>query len=386
MDLVFSLESIPIILKRCINQGVLYMKRIIILMSFSILVIISLLRSSLHGQSKWEPADDVSFTNVKKINDNVYTGKVADDFYLAMERITKNNINNWLHYASYQDSSAGRMDLHYLKNLDGINHFKTVLNEYFQGIIKPINELWVVYASNQPITGEAHLEYYAENPHIEMFVSVITSPEAIFTSHMGISRTWEAALDLQRYPLKRKKHRNQSLYLHSFAAKVMKFLDSKKIYMLTAPNNVMRTILIKNMPSNTVFVGDSIYKKELEAIEKDPLLLLDESDLEMIQEEGPDQREQLLKESIENESNFLRIKEKLSLLKSNPPRIIRVKNGRKQQFTILGSDGKPLVTFDQSTLIYQWMFTNPYLDKGLHLPYVLVDLNALATVTTLINL
>jgi hypothetical protein len=319
------------------------------------------------------------FPNVKKINCGLYVGKVADGFYLAMKRIDQNNIDDWLQYALFQGSAYSHIPLKkYLPDSSGIGHFRQVLSSYEQSEIIHNNELWVAYASNKPITkGDK-----PRNSFIEMFLTVVTSPKALITSHMGISRTWEAAYDLQQNPPKRKKHPYQSVHLHSFAAKVMKLIDPKKVYMLTAPTPLMSKILLMKMPTGSVFIGDNFYQKKLNEIKKDPKKLLTEWDLKVIEKETVQDRDERLKEAVDFLYKDYKCKEKFSLLKTNPPRIIRTNN---QGFIIQNSNGKTLVTFDRDVSTYQWMFTAAYKDSGLTLPYVLVDLDELSKIFTLIK-
>jgi len=323
---------------------------------------------------------------LQKINDGLYAGKAADKFYLAMERITPENIQDWIDYAQLQVTAGSRMGLKYLQNTDGSGHFAKVLTAYKSGIINNKNDLWVAYTSDVPVTKNADLKTYigAENPRLEMFVTVISSPDALITSHMGISRTWEAALDLQQTPPTRAKHADQSVHLHSFAAKVMKARDPKKVYMLTAPAIAMRDILIKKMPANSVFVGDSLYQNKLEAGEKNPQSLIDEYALRERKNETAQEREARLKKAADLMYRFYNIKEKLPLLKTNPPRIIKTKESSRK-LTLQKPDGSPLATFDQSTPVYQWLFTDAYEDGGLKLPYTLIDLEKLAAVTQLLD-
>lgn len=143
------------------------------------------------------------FPGLKKINDDLYVGKFTKDFYLTMERIDKNNIDMWINYAKDQQRAGNFMTLKYLPTTVGSDHFEMVLEDYKRGVISQNNELWVAYVSNIPVTEKATLNAGCEklssckNPNIEMYVTVITSPDALITSHMGVSRTWEAAFDLE---------------------------------------------------------------------------------------------------------------------------------------------------------------------------------------------
>ena len=331
------------------------------------------------------PTTTELFPDVIKISDDLYVGKVRENFYLAMERIDASNIDMWKNYAQKQETAVRRGYSNL--SLDGIGHFILVLDQFREGIIKPSNELWVAYASNKPVTKKTDLNLDAplKNPSIEMFVTVISSPEALLTSHMGISRTVENFIALEKEPPTAIKHPYQSVDLHSFAAKVMKIRDPRKKYMLTAPAIAMRNILIKRMPPNSVFVGDDLYQKRIEAAENDPMTLLGERELRVKANETPTEREERLQSVTQKDYKRNDIKEKFSWLKTNPPRIIRT-NGKEKTFLIQNPDRTPLVTFDQSSPIYQFIFTEPYRDKGILLPYILIDLDMLAKAGGLVPL
>ena len=317
------------------------------------------------------------FPSVKKINKDLYVGKVGEKFYVAMEQINQDNIDKWTEYARIQVSAGSHKPLKYLSSSDDSGHFLQVLKFYRDGKITSDNELWIAYASSRPVTGKAK-KLGLCNPFIEMFVTVVTSPDALITSHMGISRTWKTAYDLQQKPPRRRKHPYQSVHLHSFAAKVMKLKNPRRKYMLTAPNPVMRNILLKKMPKDSIFVGDNLYQKELEEIEKDPKAWLIIRDLEIEGELHEDRDKRLNQEAEEMYRDF-KCEEKNRLLKTNPPRI-RITD---QQFTIQKPDKTTFITFKKSTPVYQWMFTDPYRSIGLTCPYVLIDLDALSVFETL---
>ena len=327
------------------------------------------------------------FPGVKKVSDDLYVGKVAEGFYVAMERVDNNNIERWENYATSQKKkNVGT--LKYRPDKVGVSSFIEVLQKYWGWKHNNINnELWIAYASDIPVAKKATLETEenAKNPHIEMFFTVVTSPDAFLTSHMGISRTWEAALDMETAGSARIKQADQSMHLHSFAAKVMKMRDPKKIYMLTPPATIMREIILKKMPSNSVFVGDSLYQAQLEQAAKDPKILLSYIDLEKDSDETVQDYDARVKRQTQEAYNSSDIKDKIPLLKSNPPRMIRIKDKKNQKFTILYPDGKPLVTFDQSSPAYHWIFTQTYGDFGLRLPYVLIDLGKLAQFGSLLT-
>ena len=167
------------------------------------------------------------------VPDQFYKAKISErDIYLIMERVSDSNYAQWLAYAVQQSSDR-------LAN-DGNLHFKNALNQasYRE------NEVWVAYA-----TTHVEQEYNAlKSDKMLIFMSVISSPKALVTTHMGISKTEEA----QRNPVN---SRGLSMYLHSFAAKVMLQRNPSRQFMVTVPAYTMTRIMNKHLPKEAIFIG-----------------------------------------------------------------------------------------------------------------------------------
>lgn len=283
----------------------------------------------------------------EEIVDELYTGKVNDTFYLAMEKITEKNIDGWLLFANLENLQIKTKPDKGL-NTEGSEFFETALEDYKKGKINQSNEMWVAYASDEPVKGKANLK--ENNRHIEMYVTVTSSPEALLTSHIGISRTFHANRAINTG--KKLKQPDQSIHLHSFGAKVMLLRNPKRVYMITFPAPVMRDILLKKLPPHSIFVGDNLYKKEL---------------------------------MLENEQEW---ESQLKLLKTNPPRIKLTQDCENDKcqnlsFSIKMPTGQQL-DFKRDTKIYQWMFSPIFEEEAdLSSPYVLIDLQVLAKATKL---
>ncbi len=322
------------------------------------------------------------------VEEGLYVGKVNDTFYLAMERVTPRNIEMWRDYAGYQLWGIKRTYPNpYAKSLDGIAHFKWVIEDYrkgtichLPGAINNTTELWIVYASNVPIKTKAKLAYNVDNPHIEMFVTVATTPDALITSHMGISRTYEAAQRLRQNP--NLKQPDQSIHIHSFAAKVMKIRNPKKVYMLTTPVSAMRDILLKKMPRGSIFIGDNKYKADLlKAKENQHSLLYDPK-----QKSDESKAEYEARINIEAAERYkeLHVDENIALLKSHPPRIEKGGARDNKELTLHCPCFKPSIVLSQHDVNYQWMFTDAY-QSGKQYPYVLVNLDELSKASQLVS-
>lgn len=156
-------------------------------------------------------------SDVVKINDDLYVGKVNEEFYVAMERVSGEGANWWADYSncSQKIASSFSQGVHpYFHSADGTAHFNTIINRQVgrcTGDLGLKTELWIAYASNKPIECRAMeakydnsllhgsldnnllLGYEKEPQIVEMFFSVLTSKMAILTTHVGISRSPEGA-------------------------------------------------------------------------------------------------------------------------------------------------------------------------------------------------
>lgn len=130
------------------------------------------------------------FQTIKKINENLYVGKVTDEFYLAMEQINKDNLKKWFDYASNQltriDNPTNE-SCKILPSSGGVQYFYMILDNYAKGDFSSEIELWVAYASRRQISEKTSNDELSK--HVRMFVTTITSPKALIMSNMGISRS-----------------------------------------------------------------------------------------------------------------------------------------------------------------------------------------------------
>ena len=199
------------------------------------------------------------YPEVIQNSEGLYTAKIpTKNLYLVMERIDSENIELWQNYAMIQSNdrvirSASCLDKSLRKHAgqaaEGSVHFKSVLDtvDYTK------NEVWVAYISRnqkfKKIPKEMSKYSTQISPDfvkdIEMFVTVTTSPEALLTSHMGITFSFEHAKD---------RIKGVSLDLHSFAAKVMLQRNPLRKYMINAPAFAMEKLIVQALPKS-VFVG-----------------------------------------------------------------------------------------------------------------------------------
>ena len=210
------------------------------------------------------------------VKDTFYVGKTSSkpDLTFVMERVSDENIKDWQHYATEQSNNqsfkiAAEYDRSF--NGDGSGHFKKVLSETSYRD----NEIWIAYITTQQNPNYTSKKFYnyesecsfithikrkvdpsrripdycTQGQNILMFVTITSSPSALITSHMGISKTAEAIINGNE-------HKGISMDIHSFGAQVMLLRNPNRRFMVNAPVAVMEKIIEKNLPKNAVFIGE----------------------------------------------------------------------------------------------------------------------------------
>lgn len=233
------------------------------------------------GAVQIDPGSEM-YPRIKKISDTFYIGKIKDKpLWLVMERIqVDKNLNLWKRYISEQLDDTAIIAHHaYNFTTDGSRYFSIVLNE----IDPTLNEIWVAYITTndnpKPIQDSdlslikhdlSHTRFRSPRntspfaKDIQMFVTVTSSPEALITSHMGISKTLES---LYKIDSSSPNFSNISMDLHSFAAKVMLMRNPERKYQLNTPVRTMELIMLKSMPQGSVFLRTREYERRLNATE-----------------------------------------------------------------------------------------------------------------------
>lgn len=103
------------------------------------------------------------------------------------------------------------------------------------------DDVWVCYALNR-VLPEDDPDWKSS---VEMFVSISAAANVPLTMYMGILRNgFYLATDNST-------HKELSLILHSYAAKIMQQRDPDKIYMRSYPTQIMLDILVKSLPDDS---------------------------------------------------------------------------------------------------------------------------------------
>ena len=218
---------------------------------------------------------------IQLTSDGLYVAKIKNqNLWLVMERVDNNNIDSWKRYATVQkDLRVTTFASKFEKKFNdvGSQHFYKVLHE----VPRDKNEVWVAYITsdlnakstdisycyNADVLEEYYKAIYSAkqqtafkptkfNEHLKMFFTVTSSPNALVTSHMGISASAEGSIS--------GRPKGISVDLHSFAAKVMLIRNPDRKYMINAPAFAMEKIMVDSLPKDAVFVGTREMKKTIE--------------------------------------------------------------------------------------------------------------------------
>lgn len=389
--------------------------------------------------------------NITQVDDGLYTAKIVNrPLWLVMEKIDDKNLEFWQKYAGVQDNPRVLLDLfqRFPKySSDGADHFASVLSK----VDPNKNEIWVAYVTSgekpRHITKEDVDGYFDPSyktktgffDNIVMFVTIASSPQALITSHMGVSASYEGLM---------RDIRGVSKDLHSFGAKVTIMRNPDRKYMVNAPNTLMGSILAKAVPKGSFFAGNrelpDILEKEINRIEekiqnasdkdkmRKDILEMAKLDQEIenrrlmrakgrFENKEIDEKEYLeikarildpenlnrnfltvdndenifisdelvekkLRQELEDTYGMTRIKPGYDLLKSYGPQLISVdgSDGKtaENKMTIFDKDNleEPWLVIDRGNPNYDWIFTEPFEPMG-RTYYIAVDLKALADIS-----
>ena len=172
----------------------------------------------------------------QQIPSALYSVKEREKLYFNITRLTAHNRRAWGEFAGEND---------YERSHTGALAFYPALPYHSH----PHTEVWIAFISNKPATNPD----IVDKRSTEMFMTVTTSEHSPFTSHIGITRALTFPKSLQ--------HSNVSMKLHAFAAQFMLKQHPEKHYMINAPAEIMRVIMIAEFEkyghSDKIFIGDN---------------------------------------------------------------------------------------------------------------------------------
>jgi len=169
-----------------------------------------------------------------------YHLKAQEDLHFYMVRVDQNNHGNWYDWAqNYNLAQPNAGVVGFMPSLACYNNNKT--------------EIYVSYAANKELKNPT-----IPSEPIEMVVTMATSENAGFSSHMGIFRVPGYSGP---------EHKALSMTLHSFTAKATLLDHPGYEYMITNPVAGMREILLKEAAEKNikVFLGTDHNTRKPEA-------------------------------------------------------------------------------------------------------------------------
>lgn len=208
-------------------------------------------------------------SGIEKVSESFYVGRLKSrKLSVVMERIAvEDQLVDWRRYAKVQASPPAMAAVGgCLANRSSSSSFwQNPGSTFFEWVLahKGYEELWTAYVTVD-LYPELQIKKFAQYKigdalsmrevkkqatpasRIKMFMSVVSSPSALLTSHMGISTSVENVLAP-------KSENNLSLALHAFAARVMLMRGPKRRFMLTCPMPNMAAIMQKSIKNS--FVG-----------------------------------------------------------------------------------------------------------------------------------
>ena len=208
----------------------------------------------------------------------LYTAKESDDLHFYMAKVMPENKDAWKEFAKKSEEGvSGQGVAGFLPSLEFCDKQET--------------EVWIAFVSNK----EVALSHEIDDKSIEMFVTVSTSDNAPFTSHMGIARS---------SIFNGVTHQNISTKLHAFAAEFMCQQHPEKAYMINTPTAVMRNIMMNTFLEKGL--GDKIticeYKYKLDWNVEHSLEYSDRSNMEVTLSRYDDAKEDYRKAKASSRS------------------------------------------------------------------------------------
>lgn len=215
-----------------------------------------------------DPGKDL-YPQIRKLSDDFYVARIPDNqLSLVMERVDNRNFKSWIQYARLQSNPRIVMKAQNKQpsfTSEGASYFYKSLINYFP--LKPL-EVWVAYITkeeNPEKIPDSMSNYNVEtlskgngfSEKIQMFVTIVTTPQALITSHIGVSASIEGIL----YG----RVRGVSMDLHSFAAKVMLMRNPERRFMINSPVDAMENIFVRSISSpGSLFIGTREMKQIME--------------------------------------------------------------------------------------------------------------------------
>jgi hypothetical protein len=188
--------------------------------------------------------------NLDYINNNKTQGN--DNIFFNAEKLSIDTLIFWKKYCANQKqqfNSINRSTMHpYSEGLLGFEESLELFNQ------RNNYHIWIIFVANTTLKDKFKIQTLKSGKilediniscfnEIEMCLTLFIGDNVPITTHMGIFRNAHYFTKSKSL----KTHKNLSLYLHSFAAKISKIIVPNTYYMVTSPTKIMRTILVKEI-------------------------------------------------------------------------------------------------------------------------------------------
>lgn len=330
------------------------------------------------------------------VDDNRFYDDLSSGLRLVVERFNDDNDKFWRELAKKHDDYGFDLVRSTVTDRgaalsgnpnDGYHHFKMVLDYVDQKYHD--NEIWIAYVTDNKELPQ-RIKTNKDQNNILYCMTVVTSPNALITSHMGIAKTMGGHV---------KNVRNVSVKLHSLAAEVMLHKNPLRRFMINAPAWIMESIIADAMPDGGLYVDTRERFAEL-------LRLGDLTQNRALRSKDGKEIWQRIAEQKPNATDDEIRRETVEIIFAPYEREVKIKDGKKILFVEFQKKHPPIISLghkdriifddmkifepgtdevfltisrrdDSSRQVYNWMFTSPFYPSG-NTHYIVVDLKKLA--------
>lgn len=206
--------------------------------------------------------------------------------FIALEKITTENITDWINFAKRQENNYGRALNKYaakktLPNLNGIAPFKNRLLNYEDKQLSKCKNDYDMYAAylmhTDPEESDKTEKFgtttSVENSSIAMITTIQISKNHDFYSALGISRTVDEAVRISKNGKPKTTHINSMpMHIYSYTYHVFKKNYPNIQGIISTPVLAVRKILQKFIPKESITIGASLEDafSKLPWVEQDP--------------------------------------------------------------------------------------------------------------------
>lgn len=301
-----------------------------------------------------EKLTDIFLTSNESLTETYHFYHDGDKLHYNMVKVTPENFDTWKSFVLKERT----LDMNKLYDTGSVAFMPSL--KFFDWIN---TDTWVAFLSNKKYEVNSKLD----TSSIEMYVTMITSQNACFTSHSGIARSIQ---------YNGEKHNRSSQKLHSFISKVANdhYHDNpiKKAYMITCPifgtAKIIKDALNQDNIDGEVYIGSKVFNDQYKFVPN-----LNEKQ-QKIQSEIYQYIQEQKHTSLPIE---VILKDQDAVHAYNDPNNITSFNIKDKNGMILNN-----ITAEDVNKEFAWFFEHPYLYQGQNATEVLatIDLQGLIAI------